>query len=200
MRTHILFGMLVALLIVLTITIESNAQRKEWCVARPGATDAQLREVMEFVCRNGTVCSNFEPGQPCYLPNTLRHHASCAFNTFYQHYKRMGTTCDFNNAAIITLRDPSRSWFLPFYSSDAREDEADADGDESDDLSAKFIRHRPSSIVSPSSTSIFIEPSVASLSQLPPLFDLCVTEQCVASLNLFVASTQFPHSVASLCL
>ncbi|KAK6919163.1 X8 domain [Dillenia turbinata] len=108
MRTHILLRMLAALLIVLSITTESNAQRREWCIASPGATDALLQESMELICTFGGIdCSMFEPGRPCYLPNTLRHHASYAFNSFYQKYKKHGTPCNFNNTAITVLGDPS---------------------------------------------------------------------------------------------
>ncbi|KAK6919168.1 X8 domain [Dillenia turbinata] len=107
MRPCILLGMLIALIIVLSITIESNAQQKEWCIASPGASDAMLQEALDWACKNGADCSMFQPIRPCYLPDNLRHHASYAFNSYYQKFKKSGGTCDFHNCATTCLGDPS---------------------------------------------------------------------------------------------
>ncbi|KAG2317100.1 hypothetical protein Bca52824_020222 [Brassica carinata] len=46
-------------------------------------------------------------GQNCFLPNTIKDHASVVFNTYYQHFKHQGGSCDFHGAAVITQTDPS---------------------------------------------------------------------------------------------
>lgn len=54
-----------------------------------------------------------QQNQPCFLPNTIRDHASVAFNSYYQTYKHKGGSCYFKGAAMITELDPSRfSLFL----------------------------------------------------------------------------------------
>ncbi|KAF8100673.1 hypothetical protein N665_0218s0011 [Sinapis alba] len=46
-------------------------------------------------------------GQNCFLPDTIKDHASVVFNTYYQIYKNQGGSCDFKGAAEITDTDPS---------------------------------------------------------------------------------------------
>ncbi|KAK6919228.1 X8 domain [Dillenia turbinata] len=100
--------MLVSLLIVLYVAIQSDAQQQVWCVASPGASSVALQKGLDWACYNGADCSNIQPNQPCYEPNTVKDHASYAFNSYYQKFKKIGGTCSFGNAAITTNTDPSK--------------------------------------------------------------------------------------------
>ncbi|KAK6918749.1 X8 domain [Dillenia turbinata] len=111
MRPHTLLGMLVAPLVVLSITIESNAQRKEWCVARRGGSDAKLEEAMRWVCNSGANCTLLEPYLDCFCPDDAYHHASYAFNNYYQKFKKSVSTCSFDNRAMLVDLDPSKFSF-----------------------------------------------------------------------------------------
>ncbi|KAJ1425002.1 X8 domain [Sesbania bispinosa] len=55
----------------------------------------------------GANCNKIQVNPPCYLPNTVRDHASYAFNNYYQRFKHKGASCYFNSAAITTDLDPS---------------------------------------------------------------------------------------------
>ncbi|KAF8100669.1 hypothetical protein N665_0218s0007, partial [Sinapis alba] len=57
-------------------------------------------------------CSRIQLGQNCFLPDTVKHHASVFFNTYCQHYKHQGGSCDFHDAAVITHADPSNQLYL----------------------------------------------------------------------------------------
>jgi hypothetical protein len=48
-----------------------------------------------------------KPNNSCYLPNTVRDHASYAFNSCWQKYKKHGGSCYFNATAMVTDLNPS---------------------------------------------------------------------------------------------
>ncbi|KAI5081843.1 hypothetical protein GOP47_0001586 [Adiantum capillus-veneris] len=52
-------------------------------------------------------CSAIRLGAPCFLPNTIFHHASYAFNSYYQMNAKGAGTCSFGSAATLTTEDPS---------------------------------------------------------------------------------------------
>lgn len=86
---------------------------KEWCIADEQTPDGELQQALDWACgKGGADCSRIQPNQPCYLPNTVKGHASYAFNNYYQKFKNKGATCYFNSAAIITDLDPSKSFFI----------------------------------------------------------------------------------------
>nr|ABR16205.1 unknown [Picea sitchensis] len=83
----------------------------QWCVVSPVAVaqvdETSLQAALDYACGAGADCSLIEPGEPCYLPNTLVSHASYAFNSYWQKTKAADATCDFHGAAVLTSSDPS---------------------------------------------------------------------------------------------
>lgn len=80
-----------------------------FCVAKADADDDKLQDGLNWACGQGRAnCAAIQPGQPCYLPNDVKSHASFAFNDYYQKMKSAGGTCDFDGTAITTPRDPSK--------------------------------------------------------------------------------------------
>lgn len=81
----------------------------EWCIADGQTPDDELQMALDWACgKGGADCNKLQAKQPCYFPNTLRDHASYAFNDYYQKFKHQGATCYFHAAAMITDLDPSK--------------------------------------------------------------------------------------------
>ncbi|OAY79753.1 Glucan endo-1,3-beta-glucosidase 13 [Ananas comosus] len=79
-----------------------------WCVARPGVSQADLQNALDWACGPGaTDCSQVQPGGPCFQPDTLLSHASFAFNSYYQQNGNSDIACNFGGTAAITSKDPS---------------------------------------------------------------------------------------------
>ncbi|XP_022723207.1 glucan endo-1,3-beta-glucosidase 12-like [Durio zibethinus] len=91
-----------------TFLVILDAQFREWCIADEQTPDEELKKALDWACgKGGADCSKIQVNQPCYHPNTIKNHASYAFNNYYQKFKNKGATCYFNSAAIITDLDPS---------------------------------------------------------------------------------------------
>ncbi|CAN7058466.1 unnamed protein product [Brassica rapa subsp. trilocularis] len=103
---RILFALLV---LALTIPQQSEAESEQWCIADEQTPDDELQAALDWACsKGGADCSKMQQqNQPCFLPNTIRDHASVAFNSYYQTYKHKGGSCYFKGAAMITELDPS---------------------------------------------------------------------------------------------
>ncbi|KAI4298213.1 hypothetical protein L6164_031799 [Bauhinia variegata] len=87
-----------------TGTTSSSGQ---WCVASQTASDTALQVALDYACGyGGADCSAVQPGASCYNPNTLRDHASYAFNDYYQK-NPAPTSCVFGGTATLTSNDPS---------------------------------------------------------------------------------------------
>lgn len=97
----------------------AKAEFGQWCVADPQIPDNVIQAALDWACQiGGADCSKIQPDQPCFLPNTVKDHASVVFNDYYQRYKHKGGTCDFHSAAVITQRDPSKQIYInPFVNS-----------------------------------------------------------------------------------
>ncbi|CAN4084506.1 unnamed protein product [Withania somnifera] len=100
-----------ALLLLLFVTKNSaNGQLEEWCIVDEQTPDSELQVALDWACgKGGADCSKIQKDQVCYYPNTVRDHASYAFNNYFQKYKKKGGTCFFNNAAMVTQVDPSHN-------------------------------------------------------------------------------------------
>ncbi|GAU36289.1 hypothetical protein TSUD_255430 [Trifolium subterraneum] len=80
-----------------------NAEFELWCVADEQTTDSDLQDALNWACgKGGADCSKIQQDQPCYFPNTLKDHASYAFNSYFQKFKNKGGSCYFRGAAITT--------------------------------------------------------------------------------------------------
>ncbi|XP_047328692.1 major pollen allergen Ole e 10-like [Impatiens glandulifera] len=77
-----------------------------WCVAVQSASQAAIQLALDYACGHGADCSAIQPAGECYRPNTMRDHASYAFNSYYQK-NPIPTSCNFGGTAIITSTDPS---------------------------------------------------------------------------------------------
>ncbi|KAK6917855.1 X8 domain, partial [Dillenia turbinata] len=87
----------------------SNGQFEEWCIADEQTPDEVPQKALDWACgMGGADCTKIQRKKPCYYPNTLKDHASYAFNNYYQKFKKRGATCYFSAAAIITDLDPSK--------------------------------------------------------------------------------------------
>ncbi|KAJ6741517.1 CARBOHYDRATE-BINDING X8 DOMAIN SUPERFAMILY PROTEIN [Salix viminalis] len=101
--------LLLALSFLALMLQKSEGQFEEWCIADEQTPDDELQRAMDWACgKGGADCSKIQLNQPCYMPNTIRDHASYAFNNYYQKFKHRGATCYFNSAALITDLDPSQ--------------------------------------------------------------------------------------------
>ncbi|KAG4195292.1 hypothetical protein ERO13_A06G103200v2 [Gossypium hirsutum] len=79
-----------------------------FCVAKDDASEDKLQDGLNWACGQGQAnCSVIQSGQPCYLPNNIKNHASYAYNDYYQRMHTVGATCDFDGTATITTNDPS---------------------------------------------------------------------------------------------
>lgn len=87
---------------------QSDAQYEDYCIADEQCPDDVLSEAMKWACSNGANCKAIEENQSCYLPNTLKDHASYAFNSYYQNKKHQGGSCYFNSAALLSGLNPSK--------------------------------------------------------------------------------------------
>ena len=81
---------------------------QSWCVASPSASETALQVALDYACGyGGADCSAIQQGGSCFNPDTVRDHASYAFNSYYQK-NPVQTSCDFGGTAMITNTDPSK--------------------------------------------------------------------------------------------
>jgi hypothetical protein len=87
---------------------QAPATSGAWCVAKTGTTPTILQSALDFACGPGAAdCLPLQHGGSCFNPDTLQHHASYAFNSYFQKSKAQGGSCNFGGAAMLTTADPS---------------------------------------------------------------------------------------------
>ncbi|KAL1097344.1 hypothetical protein V6Z11_D05G029000 [Gossypium hirsutum] len=83
---------------------------RTWCVATSQASRSNLQNALDWACGPGKAdCSEIQPNQRCFQPDTLLAHASFAFNNYYQKNGATDASCSFRGNAIKVDRDPSYS-------------------------------------------------------------------------------------------
>lgn len=86
------------------------ATLRTWCIARPDAGTTALQAALDWACGPGKAdCVPLQPGGLCSNPDDLYHHASYAFNSYYQRNSFVSGSCNFQNTATTTNQDPSTS-------------------------------------------------------------------------------------------
>ncbi|XP_072973188.1 probable glucan endo-1,3-beta-glucosidase A6 [Typha angustifolia] len=82
---------------------------KIWCVLVKGKlNETAVAGAVTYACGQGNgTCNAIRPGGVCYRPNTVAAHASYAFNSYWQQFRKAGGTCFFNGLAVQTAEDPS---------------------------------------------------------------------------------------------
>ncbi|ERN00121.1 hypothetical protein AMTR_s00112p00108890 [Amborella trichopoda] len=89
------------------VDVGSAAGGQSWCVASEEASEDQLQAALDYACgEGGADCKEIQPGASCYDPDTLKAHASFAFNSYYQKNARTTGTCDFHGAAYVVSQLP----------------------------------------------------------------------------------------------
>ena len=78
-----------------------------WCVASQSANPTALQVALDYACGYGADCSAIQQGGSCFNPDTVRDHASYAFNSYYQK-NPVQTSCDFAGTAVLTSTNPSK--------------------------------------------------------------------------------------------
>lgn len=84
----------------------TTSPAENWCVASQSTSDVKLQVALDYACGHGADCSAIQPNGGCYIPNTVRDHASYAFNNFYRK-NPAPSTCYFAATAVITSTNPS---------------------------------------------------------------------------------------------
>lgn len=101
----------ITLIFLLSALQNSDGQFEDYCIADEQTPEDELVQAMNWACGNGADCSAIRENQPCYIPNTVKDHASYAFNSYYQNMKHKGGSCYFNAAALLSDLNPSKIVF-----------------------------------------------------------------------------------------
>ncbi|KAK1606533.1 hypothetical protein QYE76_030206 [Lolium multiflorum] len=92
-------------------TSSDQPAKGKWCVLATGkpVNETAVEAGLNYACGQGgtATCAAIQPGGTCFEPNTLDAHASYAFNSYWQQFKKTGATCSFNGLAETTTNDPS---------------------------------------------------------------------------------------------
>lgn len=92
----------------ITPTTPTTTGGGSWCIASPNASPTALQVALDYACGyGGADCSAIQTGGSCFEPNTMRDHASYAFNDYYQK-NPAPTSCVFGGTAQLSSTDPSK--------------------------------------------------------------------------------------------
>ena len=84
-------------------------QHLTWCVVKKNFADEKVLQAnIDYACSK-VDCGPIQPGGSCFLPNTLKSHASFAMNSFFQSNFGIRVSCQFNKSGVIVTKDPSNT-------------------------------------------------------------------------------------------
>ncbi|KAH6819028.1 hypothetical protein C2S51_002631 [Perilla frutescens var. frutescens] len=88
--------------------LELNDQKVSnyWCVAKEGAPDDKLQEIIDSLCATED-CSAIQPGGSCFDPNTVYAHASYALNLNFINDPR----CNWQYGTVTSV-DPCKIFII----------------------------------------------------------------------------------------
>ncbi|KAK7300145.1 hypothetical protein RJT34_10981 [Clitoria ternatea] len=90
-----------------TVNSPISSSGASWCISSPTASQIALQVALDYACGyGGADCSAIQPGGSCYNPNSIRDHASYAFNKYYQK-NPVPNSCNFGGTAVIISTNPS---------------------------------------------------------------------------------------------
>ncbi|CAH9143190.1 unnamed protein product [Cuscuta epithymum] len=95
-----------------TISPASPTLSTNWCIAGENASPDDLQRALDFACntnKTGVNCADIQPGGNCFIPNTLKNHASYAMNLYHQINHNLSDSCNFGGVGFITTVDPTES-------------------------------------------------------------------------------------------
>nr|XP_012573336.1 glucan endo-1,3-beta-glucosidase 12-like [Cicer arietinum] len=98
------------LVVFATLSLKAYGDLPQWCVADSQAPDSAVQIALDWACSKkggGADCTKIQKHEPCFHPNTVKAHASYAFNNYYQRFKHQGANCYFYGAGIPVTNDPS---------------------------------------------------------------------------------------------
>ncbi|XP_047953564.1 PLASMODESMATA CALLOSE-BINDING PROTEIN 1-like [Salvia hispanica] len=87
----------ISLVIFSALAASSDAT---FCLCNSGLGDIVLQKTIDYACRNGADCSEISQSGNCYNPNTLQDHCNYVVNSLYHKKSHLGTTCNFQGAAL----------------------------------------------------------------------------------------------------
>ncbi|XP_052203461.1 glucan endo-1,3-beta-glucosidase 1-like [Diospyros lotus] len=88
--------------------LANDTTNQTYCVAMDGEDSRTLQAALDWACGPGRAnCSEIQPGENCYAPNTVKDHASYAFDSYYQKEGKAAGSCFFKGVAMITTTNPS---------------------------------------------------------------------------------------------
>ncbi|KAL0306720.1 UNVERIFIED_CONTAM: Major pollen allergen Ole e 10 [Sesamum radiatum] len=71
-----------------------------WCIASRSVSQTALQSALDYACgQAGADCSAIQANGVCYNPNTVRDHASYAFNSYFQN-NPIPTSCNFGGLQL----------------------------------------------------------------------------------------------------
>ncbi|KAL1320945.1 hypothetical protein AAHE18_14G093900 [Arachis hypogaea] len=103
-----MFDMLLLISIV-TYSMVVSTTEAIWCLPQPNATDTAMQAGLDYACSHLANCGPIQPGGICFLPNTIRFHASYAYDSYWKAHGKTIDACRFGGTGVIVLvgRDPS---------------------------------------------------------------------------------------------
>ncbi|KAA8520090.1 hypothetical protein F0562_014346 [Nyssa sinensis] len=88
--------------------LANDTTNQTFCIAMDGFDTGTVQAALDWACGVGKAnCSEIQPGEDCYRPDSVKDRASYAFDSYYQKEGKAAGSCNFKGVAMITTTDPS---------------------------------------------------------------------------------------------